>query len=91
MSPSDAVNKKFEKAKLLFDQGLIKEFKELFDVVPYTLVAKMLNTNNARFKSKLEEPTSLKLIELKELAILLNIDSVALCALALQEPDTKEV
>lgn len=89
MSADDTTNKKFEKAKLLFDQGLIKEFKELFDVVPYSVVARKLNTNNVRFKAKLEEPMTLKLIELDEIATLLNIDSLALFALARQSLSRK--
>ncbi|KAA5539130.1 hypothetical protein [Adhaeribacter rhizoryzae] len=88
---SDAIaNKKFEKAKLLFDQGLIKEFKELFDVAPYSVVAKKINTNNIRFKEKLENPMTLKLGELNAIANLLKIDSVALYALVLQESSAKK-
>lgn len=85
MSDDAAATKKFEKAKLLFDKGLIKEFKELFDVAPYSVVAKKINTNNIRFKEKLDNPMTLKLYELDAVANLLNIDSVALYALVLQE------
>lgn len=78
MKEDEAYSKKFEKAKLLFDQGLIKEFKELFDVVPYSVVAKRLNTNNVRFKAKLDQPLVLKLEELEAIASILDIDSLAL-------------
>jgi len=90
MGADDTVNKKFEKAKDLFDNGLIKEFKDLFDVVPYTVVAKKINTNHARFKAKLENPISLKLYELKQIADILNIDAVALFTIVLQENSVKE-
>lgn len=90
MSSEDLPIKKLEKAKLLFDQGLIKEFKELFDIVPYSLIAKKINTNNVRFKAKLEDPMTLKLYELNEVASLLNIDSVALYGLVLQESAVKK-
>lgn len=84
MTADDLINKKFEKAKALFDNGLIKEFKDLFDVVPYTVVAKKMNTHNVRLKVKLDEPMTLKLYEIKAIAELINIDPVALFALALQ-------
>jgi len=86
----DSINRKLEKAKLLFEQGLIKDFKELFDIVPYSVVAKKLKTNNVSFKAKMQEPTKLKLMEMIEIAAMLNINSVALCALVLQDPAKKE-
>jgi len=69
---------------LLFDEGLVKEFKDLFDVVPYSVMAKKLNTNNVRFKAKLDEPSSLKIGELQVIASILNIDPVALFTLAIK-------
>ncbi|QMU26575.1 hypothetical protein [Adhaeribacter radiodurans] len=84
MNTETTPNKKFDKAKLLFDQGLINEFKDLFDIAPYSLIAKKLNTSHIRFKAKLEDPTSLKISEVDEVAKLLNIDSLALCALVLK-------
>ena len=85
MSADYTANKKLEKAKLLFDEGLVKEFKDLFDVVPYSVMAKKLNTNNVRFKAKLDEPSSLKIGELQVIASILNIDPVALFALAIKD------
>jgi len=84
MEVQESVNKKFEVAKALFEKDSIKEFKNLFDVAPYTLVARKININNVRFKAKMEEPMSLKLSELQEVAELLNIDPLALCALVLK-------
>jgi hypothetical protein len=91
MSAEEALIKKYEKAKALFDNGLIKEFKEIFDIVPYSIVCKKLKTNNERFKAKLENPMTLKIYELNNLAALLNIDSVALYALVVQGSPTKEI
>jgi hypothetical protein len=90
MSAEDALIKKYEKAKALFDNGLIKEFKEIFDIVPYSVVCRKLKIRNDSFKVKLEEPTTLKIYELNNLAALLNIDSVALYALVIQGSSAKE-
>lgn len=80
MKEDEAAKKKFEKAKLLFEQGLIANFEELFDLIPYSVVAKKINTNNVRMKAKLSDPMTLKLIELEGIANVLNIDAVALFA-----------
>lgn len=90
MNAEDTLIKKYEKAKALFDNGLIKEFKEIFDIVPYSIVCKKLKTNNERFKAKLEDPMTLKIYELNNLAGLLNIDSVALYGLVLKAGSAKE-
>lgn len=87
---NDFASKKFEKAKLLFDQGLIKEFKELFDILPYSVIAKKINTNHGRLKAKLEDPMTLKLYEIKAIAKLINIDPVSLFALALQSGELQK-
>ncbi|QNF31341.1 hypothetical protein HUW51_00875 (plasmid) [Adhaeribacter swui] len=85
MNAEDTINKKFEKAKLLFDEGLIQEFKDLFDIIPYSVVARKLNTNNVRFKAKLEDPLNLKLGELRTISELLNVDAAALFSLAIRD------
>lgn len=77
-------SKKYEKAKLLFEKELINNFKELFDILPYSVIAKKINTNHLRLKAKLENPMTLKLYEIKAIAEIINIDPVALFALALQ-------
>ena len=86
----DFANKKYEKAKLLFDKGLINNFKELFDILPYSVIAKKINTNHLRLKGKLESPMTLKLYEIKAIAELINIDPVALFALALQSSELQK-
>lgn len=89
MSSGEVYKRKLEKAKTLFDQGQIKEFKELWDIVPYSTVSKLINTNNVRLKAKIEKPMGFKLTELKEIATFFNIDMLALVALIVQDPSSK--
>ena len=86
----ESVSKKYEKVKLLFEKGLINDFEELFDILPYSVVAKKINTNNVRFKAKLDNPMTLKLYEIKAIAEIINIDPVALFALAIKRGGQEE-
>jgi hypothetical protein len=61
--------------KYLLKKGDITTFKQIFDHIPYTVVANDLHTNNNRMKRLIEDPENFKLEELYTLADLIGYDS----------------
>jgi len=81
-------NPKFELGKRMLENEQLTSLSELFDIVPYTPVAKALGVNNQRLRNKIDDPRSFRVSEVLDLAVLLDVDAIKLFAL-LQETINK--
>ncbi|QCR25297.1 hypothetical protein [Pontibacter sp. SGAir0037] len=75
---------KFELGKRMLEKQQLTSLAELFDIVPYTPVAKALGVNNQRLRNKIDDPRSFRVSEVLDLAVMLDVDAIKLFAL-LQE------
>ena len=65
----------------MLEKQQLTSLTELFDIVPYTPVAKALGINNQRLRNKIDDPRSFRVSELLDLAVLLDVDPIKLFAL----------
>lgn len=65
----------------MLEKQQLASLTELFDIVPYTPVAKALGINNQRLRNKIDDPRSFRVSELLDLAVLLDVDAIKLFAL----------
>ena len=90
MAKSDSPNPKFEKAKQMFESGLIPDFQTIFSIAPPTSVALAIKVHNLRLKAKIEDPGLFKLRELMDIAAVLDVDAVSLCKLAIDSSSNSD-
>ena len=72
---------KFELGKRMLENQQLTSLAELFDIVPYTPVAKALGVNNQRLRNKIDDPRSFRVSDVLDLAVLLDVDAGKLFAL----------
>jgi len=76
-----AFDKRIKQAKTLFDENLIKDFKDIFEIVSYSKLAKILGIHNYRMRAKIEDPMKFHLGEVKSMATILDVDFLSLVSL----------
>jgi hypothetical protein len=67
---------RYTAVKNLIMTGHIKTFKDIFNLLPYTTVAKDLGINNVRFAMLMDTLEGFSLRQLFKLADLMEIDSI---------------
>lgn len=82
MAPeAEEKNHKFELARRMMESHQLLSIAELFDIVPYTIVARSIGLNNQRLRSKIADPRSFRISELLDMAALMEINPEKLFAL----------
>jgi len=74
--------KRIESVAPLIKGGYVKTWAAIFDIVPRTVVAQHLGTSNNRMKALVEDPSTLSLQHLAEIASFLQVDFLVLADLA---------
>ena len=67
-------DKRFKTVKLLIEGGHIPEFKDIFEHIPRTAVAKEMGIHYDRFKKMITDPAEFKVKELYTLAGMIGVD-----------------
>lgn len=75
-------HKSYHTVKLLIDGNQIKEFHEIFDHIPKSVVYRDLGVNYHRYKSLMKRVQGFKLEELYALAHLVDVDEMTMVNLA---------
>jgi hypothetical protein len=78
-------NPRYDTIQGLLKLGAIKKFTEIFNYIPYSVVAKDLGTNNPRMKKMTVDPALWTLGELWYLADLIGYNRKKLAELAGEE------
>jgi len=73
--------------KYLIKKGDITTFKEIFDHIPYTVVAHDLHTNNNRMKKMIANPGLFHLGEVYQMAELIGYDPKKFALFVFKEVD----
>lgn len=68
------MDKRYESIKFMIESGHITEFREIFDYLPKSLLAKHLHTNNPRMTRLRMKVGDLTVHEIVSLSTLFNID-----------------
>jgi hypothetical protein len=61
---------RYEIVKTMIDNNYIKSFKEIFSLIPKTIIAVQMRTNNNRMSRLIKHPLQLALWEVDKLASL---------------------
>ena len=80
-------DQRYAAVKLLFEQGHIKKFEEIWKYIPMDLVARDLGHRPERFKKRFENLGLIKLDELYEIARLFKIDEKQFTYLVIGQVD----
>jgi len=81
---------RYNVVRILFEQGEIKTFAQIFDYIPKTVVGSELRTNNNRITLLIKDPLRFKLVELIKIANIIGIDPDVLVMMALQGAQNKK-
>ena len=80
-----AKDRRYVTVKNLITGGYIKSFREIFETIPKSVVARDLGMNNARFTKLMNNVGSFKLEELFRLSAFLEIEGTIILNLTLQQ------
>jgi hypothetical protein len=80
---------RYNVVRVLFEQGEIKTFAQIFDYIPKTVVGSELRTNNNRITLLIKDPLKFKLIELTKIANMIGIEPELLVMMVLQGVQNK--
>ena len=75
-------DKRYTLVKNQISGGYIKTFREIFDIIPKTVVGKDLKSHNVRFGNMLNDTTLLELGDLYRIAALIDVDEKIILDLA---------
>jgi len=75
-------DKRYTLVKNQISGGYIKTFREIFDIIPKTVVGKDLKIHNVRFGNMLNDTTLLELGDLYRIAALIDVDEKIILDLA---------
>ncbi len=75
-------DKRYTVVKNLISGGHLKSFQAIFEIIPKTVVLKDLHIHNQRFNDMLDDVSLFLLLELYELADLLEVDGKIIIDLA---------
>ena len=78
-------DRRYNTVKNLISGGYIKTFREIFDTLPKSVVARDLGMNNARFTRLMDNVDQFSLKELFIIASFLEIDPMIMLDLVLQQ------
>lgn len=73
-----AKDRRYTTVKNLISGGYIKTFREIFDTVPKSVVAKDLGINNVRFNSLMENVDKFVVKDLFKMAELIDTEEIAI-------------
>jgi hypothetical protein len=82
-----AKDRRYITVKNLITAGYIKSFREIFETIPKSVVARDLGMNNARFTRLMNDVGSFTLEELFRLSVFLEIEGSIIVNLTLQQFD----
>ena len=77
-----AKDKRYTLVKNEISGGHVKTFREIFDIIPKTVVSKDLKIHNVRFNNLLNDVTRFELGDLYRIAALIDIDEKIILDLA---------
>lgn len=73
---------KYTTVKFLIENGQIKQIKEIFEIMPKTVMLRDFRINFGRFNAALADPSRFRLSELKAIADLFKVDARLLVDMA---------
>jgi hypothetical protein len=85
-----AKDRRYTTVKNLITAGYIKTFREMFDTLPKSVVARDLGMNNARFTRLMDNVDQFSLKELFIIASFLEVDEMVVLNLVLQQHATNK-
>lgn len=65
---------RYKTLKIVLDAGGIKIFKDIFKVVPKSIISKDMHTNNNRMQALIDNPGNFTYCEIAEIAGLIGCD-----------------
>jgi hypothetical protein len=80
-----AKDRRYITVKNLITAGYINSFREIFDTIPKSVVARDLRMNNARFTRLINDVGSFRLEELFRLAVFLELEGFTIIKLVMQQ------
>ena len=80
---------RYNVVRILFEQGEIKTFAQIFDYIPKTVVGSELRTNNNRITQLIKDPLRFKLGELIKISNIIGIEPELLVLMALHGSQNK--
>jgi hypothetical protein len=85
-----AKDNRYKAVKAMFDMNNFKSFKELFDIIPKSVVATDLGIHYNRFVTKISKPEDFSLQELIMLSNLIEVTPAVLIDLAMKDIESKK-
>ncbi len=80
-----AKDRRYTTVRNLISAGYIKTFREMFDTIPKSVVARDLGMNNARFTRLMDNVDQFSLKELFIIASFLEVEEMVILNLVLQQ------
>lgn len=81
---------RYKTVKILIQGKFIKNFRQIFDHIPKSVVAAALHTNNNRMTGLINEPADLRVGEMCKIAKLIGVPFLVIAGLveeSLKNPD----
>jgi plasmid maintenance system antidote protein VapI len=72
---------RYKTVKILIQGKFIKNFKQIFDHIPKTVVASALHTNNNRMTDLINEPADLRVGEMYKISKMIGVPFLVVAAL----------
>jgi len=85
-----AKDKRYKVVKTMLDKGILIEFRQILEVVPKTVIARELRTNNNRMTRLLSDVRSFSLDELYRISRAMTIDFRKLVSITCSQILTEE-
>lgn len=73
MSEANNRDKRYKMLKSAWNQGIIKSFKDILEIVPYYVVATNANLNIKKFLNQMEDIASFEMAELSRMADIMEL------------------
>jgi predicted nucleotidyltransferase len=81
---------RYKTVKILIQGKFIKNFRQIFDHIPKTVVASALHTNNNRMTDLINEPGDMRVGEMYKIAKLIGVPFLVIAGLvevSMKNPD----
>lgn len=73
---------RYKTIKIVMEAGQIKNFKDIFKIIPKSVVGKDMHTNNNRMQRLIDHPGEFTMDEINRIAELIGCEYIALRQLA---------
>lgn len=74
MATKNSKDIRYKTARIVMEAGQVKTFKEIFKIIPKTVVAKDMRTNNNRMERLINNPAGFTFSEIDKIAKLIGCD-----------------